>query len=86
VLESIQQEQLTQMLKVNLYQGTGWEGIQLLLQTEQVGLVVALPRLQHRPGFGPVAEEDIREVQLDLTQGVVMGSMAAEVEVITLEI
>ena len=46
----------------------------------------ALPRLQYRPGFGPEGVEDIPEVQLVLTQGAVMGSMAAEVEVITLEI
>jgi hypothetical protein len=86
VLESIQQEQLMQMLKVNLYQGTGSEEIQLILQTGQVGLVVALLPLQHIRGFGPVAEEDIPGVELDLMLGVVMGSMAEEAEVITLEI
>jgi hypothetical protein len=49
-------------------------------------LVAALPPLQHQRGFGLVAEEDIPGVELDLMLGVVMGSMAEEAEVITLEI
>jgi hypothetical protein len=51
-----------------------------------VGLVAVLLPLQHQRGFGPAEEEVTPEVQLDLTQGVVMGSMAAAAEVITLEI